>query len=111
MDPVGDIGDRGARIERDGLRIHRATVLEADPDQSGQVPDRVAERLQGRLVQHRDGDTGETGNGASDRIDRTRIGLVGIESIARTAGFSMPASATSVRTTSSSDGSAPARAQ
>ena len=54
MDPVGDVGDGRPGLERERLVVDRAVVSQPDADQAGQRPDRFAERVERRFVEHGD---------------------------------------------------------
>jgi len=53
VDPVGDVGDGGARLEGDRFVLGDPVRPEADADQAGQPPDRLAETVQAPVVEHR----------------------------------------------------------
>ncbi len=67
VDPVGDILDGRSGVERQRLLVDGPVVAQADPDEPGQRPDRVAEGLERPLVEDRHGDDLE-GPGRRRRI-------------------------------------------
>ena len=77
MDPVGDVGNRRAGLERERLGLGDAVRPEPDADQAGQLPDRVADRVERGLVEDRHGHDLELRQGTRESLDRTREGLVG----------------------------------
>jgi len=53
---VGEVCDRRPGPQRKGLVVTTAIALGKDPDQPGQPPDRLAETVEARVVEHRDGE-------------------------------------------------------
>ena len=65
-------------VEREGFVVRRAVLAQPHADHAGQGPDRFAERLEGRFVQHRNRDDGEIGEGGGQTVDCPGRCLVGL---------------------------------
>src|SRR3954462_10194067 len=54
MDRVGNVGNRGRRPQRDGVRCEFVAVAKVDPDQAGEFPGPFPKGLERRVVEDRD---------------------------------------------------------
>ena len=65
-------------LERERFLVRRAVLAQPHADQARQGPDRIAERVEGRFVQHRNRDDSEIWERGGQPVDCARRGLVGL---------------------------------